>query len=311
MQLFRDFETVQLNGPTVLTIGTFDGLHLGHQSLIQQLKAAAARLQAQSAVIAFHPRPKAVLAPHLSNNDYLTTPEERIELFGALDLDVLVLTPFTREFAQTTAEAFMQLLVDRFNLRELWAGHDFALGKNRAGNIEKLTALGQELGYIVQTFEPLLVDEHVVSSTRIRQLIAAGEVAAAAQLLGRPPSLRSYVVQGAQRGRILGFPTANFAVPPERLLPANGVYATWATRANNGQRYASVTNVGVRPSFDDPTRTVEAYIFDFDENIYGETFTLEFIKHLRPEKKFNGIDQLVAQIKRDADQARAILSRSG
>ncbi len=309
MQIIRDLKTAHLDRPTVATIGTFDGVHLGHQALIGQIKEAAWQKQAQSAVVAFHPRPKTVLAPHLLPvNDYLTTPEERISLFDQLYLDILILTPFTLALAQTTAYDFMKLLVEGLNLVELWVGHDFALGKNREGTVKRLRELGQELGYNVQEVNPLLVEGKVVSSTQIRQLLLAGEVRQAAELLGRYPSLTGTIVQGVQRGRQLGFPTANFAIPPERLLPANGVYATYIRYQNQGQRYPSVTNVGVRPSFNDVIRTVETFVFDFNQNLYGQELTVEFVEHLRPEKKFGSIEELKAQISRDSQQARAILA---
>jgi riboflavin kinase / FMN adenylyltransferase len=307
MQIIRDFAAAHLEGPTVLTIGTFDGLHRGHQALIKQLQQSATEHQAQAAVIAFHPRPKTVLAPHLPNNDYLTTPEERIALFEKLGLDSLILIPFTLEFSQTRAANFMHLLVERLNLVELWAGHNFALGKNREGNLEKLRALGQELNYNVCEFRPILINGKIVSSTQIRNLLLAGEVRQATEFLGRYPSLSSEIVQGARRGHTIGFPTANFAVPPERLLPANGVYATFVQLPGESGRRASVTNVGIRPSFEGTQRTVEAYIFDFDRDIYGQRPTLEFVERLRPEKKFSSIDELVAQIGHDAQVARDLL----
>jgi len=309
MQIIRDLAAAHLSGPTVLTIGTFDGLHRGHQALIQQLQQSARERRAQAAVIAFHPRPKTVLAPHLPNNDYLTTPDERIALFEKLGLDILILIPFTLEFSQTTAADFMRLLVERLNMVALWAGHDFALGKNREGNLDKLRALGQALNYTVHEFTPLLIDGQIVSSTHVRNFLLAGDVRQATQFLGRYPSLSSEIVHGAQRGRTIGFPTANFAVPAERLLPANGVYATWVQLPGETQRRASVTNVGIRPSFDSSERTVEAYIFDFDQDLYGQRLTLEFVERLRPEKKFSSIDELVAQIRHDAEQARRLLTQ--
>jgi riboflavin kinase/FMN adenylyltransferase len=308
MQIIRDFAAAHLDGPTILTIGTFDGLHRGHQALIKQLQQSAKERQTQAAVIAFHPRPKTVLAPHLPNNDYLTTPEERIALFEKLGLDILILIPFTLEFSQTTAAEFMQLLANRLNLIELWAGHDFALGKNREGNLEKLKLLGQELNYRVCEFTPILINGKIVSSTQIRQLLLAGEVRQATEFLGRYPSLSSEIVPGARRGHTIGFPTANFAVPPERLLPANGVYATFVQLPGESQVRTSVTNVGIRPSFEGTERTVETYIFDFDQDIYGQRLTLEFVERLRPEKKFGSIDELVAQIRHDAAQARVLLA---
>jgi riboflavin kinase/FMN adenylyltransferase len=308
MQTIRNLVDAQLAGPSVLTIGTFDGLHRGHQALIGQLLAAAHRRHAQAVVIAFHPRPKTVLAPHRPNNDYLTTPEERIALFEKLGLDVLILTPFTLEFAQTTAYDFMKMLAERLNVIEVWAGHDFALGKGREGTIDKLAELGQEFNYTIQKFSPVLVDGQVVSSTQIRQLLLAGDVRAAAELLGRYPSVSGEVVSGAHRGRMIGFPTANLATPPERLLPGNGVYATIVRRSGQDQSYPSVTNVGVRPSFAGNERTVETYIFDFDEDLYGQRLTVDFVERLRPEKKFDSLDALMAQISHDAQQSRQLLA---
>lgn len=307
MQIFRNFDAVRLTEPAVLTIGTFDGLHLGHQDILRQLQSQARILGAKTAVIAFHPRPKAVFAPDRFKNDYLTTPDERIELFAQFGIDVLILIPFTLEFAQTTAYEFMQMLTRKINLVQMCVGHDFALGKNREGNIARLTELGVEFNYSICEIQPFILDGDVVSSTRVRAHLRAGEIRATARLLGRYPRLTSHVVQGAKRGRTLGFPTANLAVPAERLLPANGVYASFVRVHGGGVRYASATNVGVRPSFGDSARTVESYILDFDQEIYGRTVTLEFVERLRPERKFNGIEALVAQIKRDSDQARRLL----
>ena len=309
MHIIRDLTKAHLTESTILTIGTFDGLHRGHQALILQLKTAAKQLQAQSAVIAFHPRPKTIFAPDRHSHDYLTTPEERIALFESLGLDVLVLIPFTLEFAQTTAHDFVKLVVERLKMVQLWVGHDFAMGKNREGNVEKLAELGAEFNYTLREIEPFLLDGKVVSSSEIRQQLLAGNVRQATHLLGRYSSLTGKIVLGAQRGRTIGFPTANFAVPAERLVPANGVYATFVRRPDDDQRLASVTNVGVRPSFDGQGRTVEAYIFDFDEDIYNQTFTLEFVERLRPEKKFDGIEALITQITQDAEQARSLLAK--
>jgi riboflavin kinase/FMN adenylyltransferase len=308
MQIIRNFADARLTGPTVLTIGTFDGLHRGHQDLINQLKAKAQRQQAQAAVIAFHPRPKTVLAPHLPGDDYLTTSAERIALFETLGVDVLVLTPFTIELSQKTAYNFIKLIVERLNIVQLCVGHDFALGKNREGNVEKLTTLGHEFNYTLSVIEPFVVDGRVISSTQVRQQLVAGNVRQATYLLGRYPALSGEIVRGAQRGQTIGFPTANFAVPAERLVPANGVYATFVRPLGQEQRYAGVTNVGVRPSFGSEKRTVETHIFDFNEDIYGQYFMLEFVERQRPEKKFDSIDSLVAQITQDSKQARSLLA---
>lgn len=308
MQLIRELKQAQVDQPTVLTIGTFDGLHRGHQTLLKQVKEAAQQHQAWSAVMSFYPHPKTVLAPHLPANDYLTSAAERVDLFEQFGIDLLLLIPFTRGLSEISATDFMLFLKQRLNLVELWAGYDFALGKGREGNVARLTELGKELGYTVRQFDPALVDGQIVSSTRIRQLLTEGDVQVAAQLLGRYPSVTGKVGAGAKRGRSIGFPTANLMVPPERLLPANGVYATWFIRQQTGHRYASVTNVGVRPSFNEQTRTVETYIFDFDENIYEESCQVDFIDYLRPEMKFDGVEALSRQIREDAARARQIMT---
>ncbi|GAB4431832.1 MAG: bifunctional riboflavin kinase/FAD synthetase [Anaerolineae bacterium] len=308
MQIFRTLAQAHSTRPTVLTIGTFDGLHRGHQDIMRQLKTAAASLGAQTAVIAFHPRPKAVFAPDRFGSDYLTTAEERIALFEQYGVDVLLLVPFTLEFAQTTAFDFMRDMSQRLNLVQICVGHDFALGKDREGTIARLTELGRQFGFSVCEIQPFKLDGQVVSSTRIREFLQQGQVRQATRLLGRYPSLSSQVVQGAKRGRTIGFPTANLAVPPERLLPANGVYATFITLHQTGRRLPCVTNVGIRPSFNGTERTVETFIFDFGGDIYGQPVTLEFVERLRPEMKFDGIAALVAQINRDAARARELLS---
>jgi riboflavin kinase/FMN adenylyltransferase len=307
MEIFRDLNAVHVDEPVVLTIGTFDGLHLGHQDILRQLQKQALILEAKTAVIAFHPRPKAVFVPARFKNDYLTTPDERIDLFAQFGIDVLILIPFTLEFAQTTAYEFMRMLTQKINLIQMCVGHDFALGKNREGNIDRLTELGMEFNYSICEIQPFILDGDVVSSTRVRTHLRAGEIRATARLLGRYPRLTSHVVQGAKRGRTIGFPTANLAVPPERLLPANGVYASFVQIQGEGARYSSATNVGVRPSFGNSDRTVETYILDFNQDIYGQTVTLEFVERLRPERRFDGIEALVAQIQRDSDQARRLL----
>jgi riboflavin kinase/FMN adenylyltransferase len=307
MQLIQNLNEIRLTQPTILTIGTFDGIHRGHQTLIRQLKAAARQRQALSAVLSFHPRPKTVLLPHLLHDDHLTTADERIMLFEQLDIDMLLLIPFTLELSQTTALDFMQMLKDRLNLIELWAGYDFALGKARQGNLTQLQNLGQQLGYTVHEIEPILIDGQIISSTFIRQLYREGKIEQATNLLGRYPSLKGQVEHGAQRGRTIGFPTVNLTVLPEKLLPANGVYATLIRRLANGRVYRSVTNVGIRPSFGEQIKTIETHIFDFDEDVYGEQFVLEFVERLRPERKFDNVELLIKQIQQDAEQARAKL----
>jgi len=310
MQFFSDLTQIQSSQPIILTIGTFDGLHLGHQVLLNQLKIAASAREALTAVLAFHPRPKTVLSPHLPSNDYLTMPNERIAMFEQFGLDILVMMPFTHELANLSASDFMRQVKKHLNLVELWAGHDFALGKNREGDRNYLANLGRELGYTVHEAAPCFVDGQIVSSTHIRHLLSAGEVSQATQLLGHYPAVSGQIVTGVQRGRTIGFPTANIAFSTERLLPADGVYATLLKRAGHEQRYPSVTNIGLRPSFvtGNKERTIEAHILDFNDDIYGEQCSLEFVAYLRPEQKFNHLAELVKQIKQDVEQAKLCLS---
>jgi riboflavin kinase/FMN adenylyltransferase len=306
MQVIDALTEADLREPSFVTVGSYDGIHIGHQHLLGQMQAAARDAGARAALVTFHPRPQAVLAPHLPAR-YLTTPAEKIELLRALGLDLVAILPFTRETARTPAADFVRGLVDHLRMQQLWVGPDFALGRNREGDVPALGRIGQDMGYTVHVVEPQMRDGEVVSSTRIRQLLARGEVRAASALLSRYPAVTGQVTQGAQRGRLLGFPTANLAVSPERAVPADGVYACYAW--TDGQRCQAVTNVGVRPSFAGAERTVEAHLLNFNADLYGRDMKLEFVERLRPEKRFQDLNDLVAQIHSDIDRALEILAR--
>jgi riboflavin kinase / FMN adenylyltransferase len=305
MQVIDDLAHARLQGETILTIGAFDGVHRGHQALIASVIERARATGRQAALMTFHPHPAVVLAPARAPK-YLTTPGEKIALLEELGLDLVVLLPFNHDVANTTAQDFMRMVRERLGLRELWVGADFALGRGREGNVDRLRELGQEMGYEVHVMPPVIEGGAPISSTRIRGLIQHGEVAEAAQLLGRYPSVSGEVVSGARRGRQFGFPTANLEVRDERGVPANGVYAVFALLG--ATRYPAVANVGVRPSFDNGERTVETYIFDFDQEIYGCDLVVEFVARLRDERRFREIDELIAQIERDSEQAREMLA---
>ncbi|MBN1659084.1 MAG: bifunctional riboflavin kinase/FAD synthetase [Anaerolineae bacterium] len=293
---------------TILTIGAFDGVHRGHQALIAGVIERARATGRKAALMTFHPHPAVILAPARAPK-YLTTPGEKIALLEALGLDLVVLLPFNHEVANMTARDFMERVGERLGLRELWVGADFALGRGREGDVKRLRELGQELGYRVHVVPPVVEGGVPISSSRIRSLIQQGAVAEAARLLGRYPSVSGEVVSGARRGRQLGFPTANLEVRDERAVPANGVYAVFALLGTT--RYPAVANVGVRPSFDDGERTVETYLFDFDQDIYGCDLVVEFVARLRKERRFGAIDELIAQIERDSRQARQVLAAEG
>lgn len=289
-----------------LTIGNFDGVHRGHQTLIGDLAEAAHAAGCLAGLLTFDPHPLAVLRPEVAL-PRLTSAEERADLLAALGLDFVLTLPFSRETADTPAEAFMTELTRRLRVQELWIGPDFALGRERGGHAARLSELGGALGYTVRVVPPFDWAGIPVRSSRVRTLLAdEGNVAAAAGLLGRPYRVWGQVQYGVQRGRKLGFPTANLALPAERLAPAHGVYACWAWREASG--YPAVVNIGVRPSFDNGSRSIEAYVLDFAGDLYGETLGLSFIERLRGEQRFAEIGELVAQINRDVEATRRLLA---
>jgi riboflavin kinase/FMN adenylyltransferase len=290
-----------------LTIGSFDGIHVGHQSLIGQLVSQARQQGRLSGLVTFYPHPATVLSA-TSQPLYLTTPGEKAALLEPFGLDWIAILPFTPELASTAPETFVRYLRDRLNMRSLWVGTDFALGRNREGDLITLQRLGQELGFTVCEFPYVTQGGEKVSSTRIRGLLRHGRVDKAARLLGRYYSVFGEVVHGAQRGRCLGFPTANIAVRPDRVVPANGIYATYAYLGS--ECYPSVTNVGVRPSFDNGERSVEAYLLDFDRSIYGCDLAVSFVARLRPERRFPNVQELIEQIGVDVQEARNLLDSS-
>ncbi len=305
MEIIRDPITVRLPRPTVLTIGSFDGIHRGHQYLIERVVARAKELDAASALVTLHPHPKIVLRPN-SPLQYLSTLEERLDLLAPLGLDYAVVFPFSLETSQIRARDFVQLLLDHLRLREIFCGADFALGYKREGNVEFLRALGRETGFTVSVVEPQAFDGEIMSSSRIRQMIAAGDLADATRFLGRDPSVRGRVVKGDQRGRTLGFPTANLAIAERRLIPADGIYAV---RVKIGDQWRDgAANIGIRPTFDAGHRLVEVYVLDFDGDLYDQVIEVKFVQRLRGEIKFDRVDALIAQMRDDLVETRKILA---
>ena len=301
-----------------LTIGIFDGVHRGHREILQPLVDEAHAVGGPAVVLTFSPHPAVVLGGK-TDFKYLTIPEERLTLLEALGVDVLITQTFSREFANQTAEDFMQHVVQRLGLRHLFIGYDTALGRGRQGNAARLIEIGKELGYTVETIPPLSDELGVISSTRIRQSISDGDVAAAADDLGRYYDLTGPVIHGDGRGHRINVPTANIQVPIGKLIPANGIYACWALlesstpgsgiRFGEEKKHPAATNVGVRPTFtpDLPAPAIEAHLLDFNRDLYGQHIRLEFIEYLRPEKKFSNVEALVEQIQADIDIIRNIL----
>jgi riboflavin kinase/FMN adenylyltransferase len=291
--------------PTALTIGNFDGVHLGHQYLVRQVIEQAEKRGLIAGAVTLYPDPVRVLRPE-EPMQYLTSLEERIELLSGLGLDLVVPLSFTSELAELSPRSFLTLLKEQLDLGLLVMGPDNVFGRNREGTPERVREAGRELGFEVEVLPAPLSDGTPVSATAIRRALAEGDLDAVTRQLGRWYSLRGPVVRGDQRGRGIGFPTANIAVTADRAMPAYGVYATWAHV--RGKRYASATNIGMRPTFDGQRPSVETYIIDFEGDIYDDVVRIELVARLRPERRFSGIEEIKAQISRDVDQARALLS---
>lgn len=304
MRAISELSSYNSGHGSLLTIGVFDGVHLGHQKLIGTLIVQAAERDLLSGVVTFNRHPKRVLA-HQSNLARLVTVDERTRLLKDLGVDIVIPLTFTQNFAQLNARQFVLLLIEHLNMRGLIVGPDFALGRGREGNVDKLKELGKDLGFTVEAVEPLLLDGMIVSSTSIRQALGAGDMETASKLLGRHFRLHGLVESGRERGQTLGFPTANISVDSDQALPVDGVYATLSYV--DGKVYRSVTNIGTRPTFNEVGRTVEVFLMDFCGNIYGKELMIELIHRLRGEIKFPGPKELVAQINKDIEQVRVWL----
>jgi riboflavin kinase/FMN adenylyltransferase len=288
--------------PSALTIGKFDGVHRGHQYLVGHLLERARAEGLASVVVTLHPHPVAVLRPGTLIT-YLCSLEERVDLLRALGVDSVGVLSFTSDLALLSYRDFVALLVEHLDLRLLLIGPDFALGRDREGNVDALRALGEELGLRVEAVPLLREDTAKVGSGAVREALAEGEMESVTQLLGRPFALRGPVVRGAERGATIGFPTANIAVAPDLALPAFGVYVT---RAYLGETtYESVTNIGQRPTFNENRPTIEVHLLDFEGDCYERELRIELLHRLRPEQKFGEVDELAAQIGRDVEAAVA------
>ncbi len=291
--------------PTFVAIGSFDGVHRGHQLVLQSMVAAAKKQGARTAVLTFFPHPKRVLQ-NLTGPYYLTTLDDRVAQLAEQGIDIIITHDFNDVVRRTRAADFVDQLQRHLDMRQLWGG-DFSFGYKREGDVPFLRQLGQEKGFTVELVQGMVeLADGVVSSSRVRASLTEGDVADVADCLGRPYHVRGLIVMGDQRGRTIGFPTANLAAWDEQLRPANGVYATYAWIG--GQRHMAATNVGVRPTINGGNVTIEAHILDFDRDIYNQPMRLEFIQRIRPEQKFAGLDALQAQIQADVAEVRIVLS---
>jgi riboflavin kinase / FMN adenylyltransferase len=303
-------------GPSVVTIGVFDGVHRGHQSVVRRAVEMAAELQLPVVVVTFDPHPDEVIRPG-SHPPFLSSARRRARLLAGLGTDAVCVMPFSREFSRLSPDEFVRaVLADRLHAARVVVGEDFRFGHRAAGDVALLTELGQKYDFEAEG-EPLLADDGVrISSTGIRAELAAGDVAAAARDLGRPHRVEGVVVRGMQRGRALGFPTANIETLPHTAIPADGVYAGWLTSlgadGEDRQRWPAAISVGTNPQFDGTDRTVEAYALDRDDlDLYGSHAAVDFAARLRGQERFGSVDELVAQIGRDVDAARELLGQAG
>ena len=308
MWVRRDVESLKLESPAGLTIGAFDGVHIGHQALIRRMVTDSHHLGLQAVVLTFDPLPRQVLGHH--NNGVLSTLEERLEFLRTLGPDGIVVQPFDRKVALISAADFVTWLVEKLALAGLWVGPDFALGHSHEGNIPFLQDMGARCGFVVHIFEENVHwGGHPVRSSRIRHALKGGDLVQANGCLGRPYRLTGIVAHGDQRGRVLGFPTANLRINDDQLLPANGVYICKAHL--HDERFDAIVNVGTRPTFDHSLRTVEAYLLKFSRDIYGERLQLDFLHRLREELRFPSAEALIEQMRADQANTLAWLKQKG
>ncbi len=310
MKLYRSF--LELAGhphkKLVMALGNFDGVHIGHQALIKATLEMAQKLDGIPGILTFHPHPLKVLFPEQAP-PMLVTVEEKIKIISNIGAEVILLAPFTKEFSALPPSEFVrEILFEILQVSGIVVGYNYTFGRGGVGNPELLKELGVKYGFQVEVVAPVEVNGEIVSSTLVREYLLEGQIEKATSLLGYSPFLKGKVIDGEKRGRLLGFPTANVAILPELLIPANGVYAVKVKVGQNN--YQGVANIGVKPTFHlhSQTRSVEVNIFDFNQDIYGQEIEVIFVARLRGEKAFNGVDELTKQIQADAGQARELLT---
>lgn len=309
MRLFHGIENARIARPTVLTLGVFDGLHLGHQLVMRTVVERARAVNAVPTVITFDPHPRAVLHPE-SAPPLLQTFDQKIEAFGVLGIEQVIVIRFNQAFAQIEAEDFLRDVAgERLQAREVYLGRGFAFGRERRGNIELLKEISGQLGFHAAEVAEVRLRGQRISSSRIRKMLAEGCVNLARRMLGRPYGVEGRVVRGAERGRTIGFPTANLR-PQNRVIPRNGVYVT-ATLIEGAWR-RSVTNIGTRPTFEvDAESSVETYVMDWSGDLYGDVVRVRFLHRLRAEQRFASVEELRRQIDFDRQRAEKYFERSG
>jgi riboflavin kinase/FMN adenylyltransferase len=309
MIIHRGLDDLQPITNAVVTSGTFDGVHRGHQTILARLTEVARASGGESVLVTYWPHPRTIISKDGQDIKLLTTLEEKIDLLDQAGVDHLVVIPFTRDFSQLSSEEFIrQILIDKIGTKKLVIGYDHRFGRDREGGFDYIQAHQSEYGFTVEEIPRQDVEAVGVSSSKIRNALNEGNVHTANRFLGRPYNLTGTIVKGRQLGRTIGFPTANLQVDdPAKLIPANGVYAVDVRYG--GQLLGGMLNIGFRPTVAGTHQTIETYIFDFEKDIYGEHMTLQFREFLRPEQKFDGLPALVAQLKQDEESARVVLAQ--
>lgn len=309
MKVYTQIEDFRNIKNPVVTTGTFDGVHLGHQKIISRLIDVAKEEQGETVLLTFYPHPRMVLFPDDNELKLLNTQQEKIRLLENYGIDHLIIYPFTKEFSRLTSVEFVRnILVNSLQTKRLVIGYNHHFGRNREGSFEHLKEFGPVYGFDVEEIPAKDIDHIEISSTKIRQALQAGDVSVAATYLGHTYSVNGKVVQGKQLGRTIGYPTANILMEDKyKLIPADGVYAVKVEL--NGVMYQGMLNVGNNPTIEGKGRSLEVNIFDFDQNIYGDEATIYFIERLRDEVKFNGLDELKAALAKDKVNALKILNR--
>ena len=312
MKVYRDLQQLPLFKNAVITIGTFDGVHTGHQQIIQLLKNEAQKTGGESVIITFYPHPRKIVAQGKSDIKILNTLAEKIKLLNSQGVENLVVIPFDDAFAQQTAANYVEhFLVAKFHPKTIIIGYDHRFGNNRIGDYHLLENLGEKFNYQVKEIPEHMLNEVTVSSTRIRQALTNCDVATANQLLGYHYFFDGIIIQGNKLGRTIGFPTANVMVDDiEKLIPGNGVYAVQASIDGIPKLYHGMMNIGLRPTVDGTKKTTEVHLFDFDEDIYGSTLRVYLTAYLRGEIKFAGLENLKEQLAKDAQNAREVIVKN-
>jgi riboflavin kinase/FMN adenylyltransferase len=308
MRVFRDLHHLPAFRNAVITIGTFDGVHKGHQKLISRINDIAKEIGGESIIVTFHPHPRLVINPDDRSLKLLNTIEEKIQLLSEYHIDNVVVVPFSRDFSEQTAESYIcDFLVANFQPAHIVIGYDHRFGRNRVGDFSLLQVHQKEYGYQLEAISKEMLDDIAISSTNIRHSLQEGNITSANDLLGHNYMLSGIVVKGLQNGRKLGYPTANIQVSDlNKLIPRTGIYAVKVHHAD--KVYKGMLSIGFNPTFDGTEQTIEVNILDFDKDVYGESLTLEFIQFIRYEKKFDSLEELIAAIDNDKLDTERILN---